>query len=58
MMVMCNVTDKIPGEVWRCKAALLLNFCEAVIRPECDQLKVAMAEYAATLPVASERRAA
>ena len=59
MMFMRNVTETIPGAAeWRTNAAVLLNYCYLVVRPECEQLKIAMAEYAATLQLCPERRAA
>ncbi len=58
MMFMRNVTKQIPDEEWRTNAAVLLNFCQSVVRPECDQLKAAMAEYAASLQRLPERKAA
>ena len=58
MMLMRNVTEMIPGNEWRAHAAVLLNYCHNVVRPDCDQLKIAMAEYAASLQLSPERKAA
>ena len=58
MILMRNVTKTAIDEPWRMNAAVLLNYCQSVVRPECEQLKIAMAEYAATLQSPSECKAA
>ncbi len=57
MMLMRNVTEFIPVKEWGTNAAVLLNYCHTVVRPNCDQLKIAMAEYAASLQLSADRRA-